>query len=96
MINILQVIAQELGLNINQVNSALNLFSEGATIPFIARYRKEVTGSLNEIELRNIEERFNYLQELENRKQVILEAIALKNQLSDSLKAQITACLQKK
>ncbi|AUC59887.1 uncharacterized protein AA637_01415 [Cyanobacterium sp. HL-69] len=95
MINILQVIAQELGLNINQVNSALNLFSEGATIPFIARYRKEVTGSLNEIELRNIEERFNYLQELENRKQVILEAIALKNQLSDSLKAQITACLQK-
>ncbi|WP_069789235.1 Tex family protein [Cyanobacterium sp. IPPAS B-1200] len=95
MINIPQIIAQELSLNISQVNSALNLFSEGATIPFIARYRKEVTNSLNEIELRDIEERFNYLQELENRKQVILEAIALKNQLSDSLKAQITACLQK-
>ncbi|MBE9221918.1 RNA-binding transcriptional accessory protein [Cyanobacterium stanieri LEGE 03274] len=95
MINISQIIAQELCLKIEQVNSALNLFSEGATIPFIARYRKEITGSLNEIQLRDIQERFNYLQELEQRKQVILEAIALKNQLSDSLKAQITACLQK-
>lgn len=95
MINIPQIIAQELTLKIDQVNSALTLFSEGATIPFIARYRKEITGSLNEIELRNIEERFNYLQELENRKQVILEAIALQNQLSEPLKAQIDACLHK-
>lgn len=95
MINIPQIIAQELSLNVHQVKSALKLLSEGATIPFIARYRKEITGSLNEIELRNIEERFNYLQELENRKQVILEAIALQNQLSEPLKAQINACLQK-
>ena len=95
MLNIPQVIATELSLSIQSVKGALELFTEGATIPFIARYRKERTGSLNEIELRNIQERFTYLEELENRKQVILEAIASQNQLSDELKAKITACLQK-
>ncbi len=95
MLNIPLVIATELSLDINAVNNALSLLNEGATIPFIARYRKEVTGSLNEIELRNIQERFTYLQELENRKQVILDGIAQQNKLSEPLKAQIIACLQK-
>lgn len=95
MLNIPQVIANELSLNIQNVNSALELLTEGATIPFIARYRKEKTGSLNEIELRDINDRFIYLQELESRKQVILDSIASQNQLSEVLKAQITACLQK-
>ncbi|BAQ64190.1 Tex family protein [Geminocystis sp. NIES-3709] len=95
MLNIPQVIAQELSLNIKNVNSALELLTEGATIPFIARYRKEKTGSLNEIELRNIHDRFIYLQELESRKQVILDGIASQNLLNDQLKAQITGCLQK-
>lgn len=95
MLNIPLVIATELSLDINAVNNALSLLNEGATIPFIARYRKEVTGSLNEIELRNIQERFTYLQELENRKQVILDGIAQQNKLSELLKAQIIACLQK-
>jgi uncharacterized protein len=95
MLNIPQVIADELFLNIQSVKSALELLTEGATIPFIARYRKERTGSLNEIELRNIHDRFIYLQELESRKQVILDGIASQNQLSDELKAQITACLHK-
>ncbi|MBL1211149.1 Tex family protein [Geminocystis sp. GBBB08] len=95
MLNIPQVIARELSLNIQNVNHALELLTEGATIPFIARYRKERTGSLNEIELRNIHDRFIYLQELESRKQVILDGIASQNQLSDKLKAQIMACLQK-
>ncbi|MGI0480522.1 Tex family protein [Geminocystis sp. CENA526] len=95
MLNIPQVIANELSLNLKNVNSALELLGEGATIPFIARYRKEKTGSLNEIELRNILDRAVYLQELEDRKQVILESIASQNLLSDSLKAQIEACLQK-
>lgn len=95
MLNIPQVIADELFLNIQSVKSALELLTEGATIPFVARYRKERTGSLNEIELRNIHDRFIYLQELESRKQVILDGIASQNQLSDKLKAQITACLQK-
>ncbi len=95
MLNIPQVIANELSLSIQSVDGALELLTEGATIPFIARYRKERTGSLNEIELRNINDRFIYLQELENRKQAILDSIASQNLLSDRLKAQITACLQK-
>lgn len=95
MLNIPQVITDELSLNLDHVKCALDLLAEGATIPFIARYRKERTGSLNEIELRNIHDRFMYLQELENRKQVILDSIASQNQLSDSLKAQILCCLQK-
>lgn len=95
MLNIPQIITSELAININNVQGALELLAEGATIPFIARYRKERTGSLNEIELRNIQERFTYLEELEQRKRVILEEISSQNQLSDELKAQITACLQK-
>jgi uncharacterized protein len=95
MLNIPQIIADELSLKLQNVHSALELLTEGATIPFIARYRKEKTGSLNEIELRDINDRFIYLQELETRKQVILDSIAFQNLLSDSLKAQITACLQK-
>lgn len=95
MINIPQVIASELSISLHRVENALTLLDEGATIPFIARYRKERTNSLNEIELRDIQERYLYLQELEERKQVILSAIALQNQLSEGLKAQITACLQK-
>ncbi|WPF89312.1 Tex family protein [Cyanobacterium aponinum AL20118] len=95
MLNIPQVIASELSLNLENVESALELLNEGATIPFIARYRKERTGSLNEIQLRDIQERFNYLQELEQRRQFILDAIASQNKLSEPLKAQITACLQK-
>jgi len=95
MLNIPRIIATELSLDVNAIKNALSLLNEGATVPFIARYRKEVTGSLNEIELRNIQERFTYLQELENRKQVILDSIAQQNKLTDPLKAKIVACLQK-
>ena len=95
MLNIPQIIADELSIRLHRVENALQLLAEGATIPFIARYRKELTDSLNEIELREIEERFTYLEELEQRKQFILDAIASQNKLSDELKARITACLQK-
>ncbi len=95
MLNIPQIISTELSVQIQNVKTALELFAEGATIPFVARYRKERTGSLNEIELRNIQERFTYLEELESRKQVILDAIASQNKLNDDLKAQIVNCLQK-
>lgn len=95
MLNIPQTIASELSLSVKSVENTLKLLNEGATIPFIARYRKERTDSLNEIQLRNIQDRFHYLQELEQRKQLILDAIASQNQLSDALKAQITACLHK-
>ena len=95
MLNIPQLIAEELSLQPSQVQNALELFAEGGTIPFIARYRKERTGSLDEIQLRNLSERYTYLTELEERKATILEAIASQGKLTDELKAKIEACLQK-
>ncbi len=95
MFDIAQVIATELSLNLDRVKSALDLFAEGSTIPFVARYRKELTGSLNEIELRDIQERFTYLEELQARQQVILESIASQNKLTDALQAKIVSCRQK-
>jgi len=95
MLNIPQLLAQELSLNHSQVENALSLLAEGATIPFIARYRKERTGSLDEVQLRNLSERFTYLTELEDRKKVILEAIASQDKLTEELAAKIQACLQK-
>jgi protein Tex len=95
MLNISQLIAEELSLQPFQIQNALELFAEGGTIPFIARYRKERTGSLDEIQLRNLSERYTYLTELEERKATILEAIASQGKLTDELKAKIEACLQK-
>ena len=95
MLNIPQTLAQELDISLSQVHNALTLLHEGATIPFIARYRKERTGSLDEIQLRNLADRFTYLQELEERKATILEAIASQGKLTETLKVKIESCLQK-
>ncbi len=95
MVDIAKFLAQELTLKPSQVNSALELLAEGATIPFIARYRKERTGEMNEIQLRELSDRFTYLSELEERKNAILNAIAEQGKLTDDLKSKITACLQK-
>ena len=95
MTNLAQIIANELSLSLQSVSNALELLAEGATIPFIARYRKERTGSLDEMQLRNLLDRFTYLTELEKRKEVILEAIAAQNKLTEELKAKIESCLQK-
>ncbi|HBK98224.1 MAG TPA: RNA-binding transcriptional accessory protein [Microcoleaceae bacterium UBA10368] len=95
MLNIPQLIAQELSIHLSQVNNALELFAEGATIPFIARYRKERTDSLNEIHLRDISDRFTYLTEIEARKTTILETISSQGKLTEELQAKIEACLQK-
>jgi uncharacterized protein len=95
MLNIPQILAEELSLKPTQVKNALELFAEGATVPFIARYRKERTGEMNEIQLRDLSDRFTYLTELEERKSVILSAIAAQGKLTDDLKAKIAACLQK-
>lgn len=95
MLNIPQVLTQELSLKPFQVENALSLFAEGATIPFIARYRKERTGSLDEIQLRDLSDRYTYLSELEERKASILDAIASQGKLTDELKAKIESCLQK-
>ncbi|NJK67051.1 MAG: RNA-binding transcriptional accessory protein [Richelia sp. CSU_2_1] len=95
MLNIPQLIAQELSIHLSQVNNALELFAEGATVPFIARYRKERTDSLNEIQLRDISDRFTYLTEIETRKVAILESISSQDKLTEELQAKIESCLQK-
>jgi uncharacterized protein len=95
MLNIPQLLANELSLKPFQIQNALELLSEGATVPFIARYRKERTGEMDETQLRNLFDRYTYLTELEERKQSILGAIAQQDRLTDALRAKIEACLQK-
>ena len=92
---IIQLIAQELSLRTEQIKNALELFAEGATIPFVARYRKERTGEMNEIQLRDLQDRYAYLTELRDRKTIILQAIADQGKLTDALKAKIEASIQK-
>jgi uncharacterized protein len=94
-LQITQVITRELGLQAFQVNNTLALFNEGATVPFIARYRKERTGLLDEVQIRNIRDRFDYITELEERRAAILKSIEEQGKLTDELKEKIEACLVK-
>ncbi|MEU4219663.1 Tex family protein [Actinoplanes sp. NPDC026623] len=84
-----QRIAQELGVREGQVTAAVGLLDGGATVPFIARYRKEVTGTLDDQQLRTLEERLGYLRELEDRRAAVLESIRSQGKLDDALEAQI-------
>ncbi|MDV6343273.1 Tex family protein [Nitrosomonas sp. Is37] len=86
---IVQLIAQELGVAPSQVAAAVNLLDSGATVPFIARYRKEVTNNLDDTQLRNIEERLQYLRELEDRRMTILASIEEQGKLTDELRLAI-------
>ncbi len=89
--DIIQKITDELGIKRHQTEAAVNLIDEGNTIPFIARYRKEVTGSLNDEVLRNLDERLKYLRNLEERKESVISSIEEQGKLTDELKAQILA-----
>ena len=89
--NINEQLAQELEIKVSQVEATVKLIDEGNTIPFIARYRKEVTGALNDEVLRNLYERLNYLRNLEDRKNAVLASIEEQGKLTDELKAQIMA-----
>ena len=84
-------IADELGVREGQVAAAVDLLDGGATVPFIARYRKEVTGTLDDAQLRTIEERVRYLRELEERRATILASVREQGKLDDALEAQIMA-----
>lgn len=95
MLDYVRLIATELTLKPQSVRNTLDLLAEGATIPFIARYRKERTGALDETQLRDICDRYTYLTELDKRKAVILESIASQNKLTDELKTKIESCLHK-
>ena len=86
------VLAQRLGIKTSQVEAVLKLLSEGATIPFIARYRKEVTGSLDEEQIRVIEKEYSYLENLLKRKEDVIRLIDEKGLLTDELKTSIMAC----
>lgn len=93
--NFSQVISEELNIEEWRVAKALELMDQGGTIPFIARYRKDQTGTLNEIELRDIQHRREYLQEIEERKTTILKSIEEQGKLTPELKSQIEACKDK-
>ncbi|QWF78378.1 Tex family protein [Amycolatopsis sp. CA-230715] len=86
-----QKIAEELGVGEGQVKAAVDLLDGGSTVPFIARYRKEVTGMLDDAQLRTLEERLRYLRELDERRVAVLESIRSQGKLDEALEAQIMA-----
>ena len=89
--DIITKIAEELGVGRKQVDAAVKLIDEGNTIPFIARYRKEATGALNDEQLRALHERLTYLRNLEEKKEQVLATIEEQGKLTDELRAQILA-----
>ncbi len=92
---IITIIIEETGLKPGQVTNTINLLQEGATVPFIARYRKEQTGELDEVQIRIIEERLAYFTELEARRQTILASIEEQGKLTPELQTRIEATRQK-
>ncbi len=91
VMDIIQRIATELSIKPTQVIAAIGLLDEGATVPFIARYRKEATNNLDDTQLRNLEERLHYLRELEERREVILKSIREQEKLTPELEKEILA-----
>jgi len=87
--NIEQSIANELGVKLSQVEATITLIDEGSTVPFISRYRKEVTGGLDDTQLRTLEERLVYLRELEDRRETVLKTIEEQGKLTDALKKSL-------
>lgn len=87
--NIIEKLAQEFAVKISQVENTVQLIDEGNTIPFIARYRKEVTGELSDVVLRDMDERLTYLRNLESRKEEVTRLIEEQGKLTDDLKAKI-------
>jgi uncharacterized protein len=92
---ILRHISEQLGISLHSLTATIALFDEGGTVPFIARYRKEATGALDEVKIRDIEEKLAYFRELVSRRETILTSIAEQNKLTDELKAKIEATFDK-
>ena len=88
-------IAQLIGVPLKGLVATIELLDEGSTVPFIARYRKEVTGNLDEVQIRDIEEKLGYFRELEDRRQTVLESIEAQGKLTPELRARIEAVLEK-
>ena len=89
--NITKILAEELNIKPSQVEATIGLIDDGNTIPFIARYRKEVTGSLDDEVLRNLDERLRYLRNLEEKQNQVIASIEEQGKLTDELREQILA-----
>ena len=89
--NINRQIAEELGVREQQISATVELLDGGATVPFVARYRKEITGGLDDAQLRTLEERLTYLRELEERRVAILNSVREQGKLDAALEAAIMA-----
>ncbi len=92
---IAHIIATEINARPEQVKAAVGLLDEGATVPFVARYRKEVTGGLDDTQLRNLSERLTYLRELEARRTSISESITGQGKMTDELAASLAKAVTK-
>src|SRR5436305_6174925 len=88
-------IAKLLNVPLKGMSAVIELLDEGATVPFIARYRKEVMGNLDEVQIRDIQEKLEYFRELEDRRQTILASISEQGKLTPELQAKIEAALEK-
>ena len=95
MLDIPAFLAKELSTEAWQIKNTIDLIKDGGTVPFIARYRKEKTGGLDEVVLRTLNDRFQYLTELEERKQAIIKSIDEQGKLTDELKESLEQCTQK-
>src|SRR5215467_932602 len=89
---ILLRISKEVGAPVSRVETTIKLFEEGSTVPFIARYRKEATGNLDEVKVRDIDERRTYYEGLEERRKTVLGTIENQGKLTEELKQRILAC----
>ena len=89
----MQQISTELSINFKQVTNVIKLLEEGNTVPFIARYRKELTGALDEVQIRYIYEKWAYIQNLESRKEEVLRLIDEQGKLTEQLVAEIDKSL---
>jgi uncharacterized protein len=94
MKNYIDQISKSLQLQAFQVENTIQLLGEGATLPFSAHYRKEMTGSLDEVQIANVKEELARLTELDKRRESILEAIDKQEKLTDELRARIEACTE--
>ncbi len=91
MTDLVQQLASELAVRPNQVEAAIRLIDEGASVPFIARYRKEVTQGLDDTQLRQLDTRLSYLRDLYERREKVIESLKEQNKLSDDLLARVNA-----
>src|ERR1700691_6729814 len=89
--DILLHVAQSLGIPLGPLVAVIGLLNEGGTVPFIARYRKEATGNLDEVQIRDIEEKLSYFRDLVSRRETILSSVSEQGKLTDELKARIEA-----